>query len=37
MGKFSSIAASARQSVADGVFEVGVLREAGFLGLTRPV
>jgi acyl-CoA synthetase (AMP-forming)/AMP-acid ligase II len=36
MGKFSSIAASARQSVADGVFEVGVLREAGILGLTRP-
>jgi acyl-CoA synthetase (AMP-forming)/AMP-acid ligase II len=36
MGKLSSIASSARQSVADGVFEVKVLHEAGILGIHRP-
>jgi acyl-CoA synthetase (AMP-forming)/AMP-acid ligase II len=36
MGKLSSIASSARQSVADAAFEAKVLREAGILGLHRP-
>ncbi|HEX6754116.1 MAG TPA: AMP-binding protein [Solirubrobacterales bacterium] len=36
MGKLGSIAAGARQSVSDSVFEVKVLREAGVLGLSRP-
>ncbi len=36
MGKLGSIAAGARQSVSDSVFEVKVLREAGILGLSRP-
>ncbi len=36
MGRLSSIASSARQSVADAVFEAKVLREAGILGLERP-
>jgi acyl-CoA synthetase (AMP-forming)/AMP-acid ligase II len=36
MGRLSSIASSARQSVADAVFEARVLREAGVLGLERP-
>ncbi|MGB7587288.1 MAG: acyl-CoA synthetase [Solirubrobacterales bacterium] len=36
MGKLSSLASSARQSVADAVFEAKVLREAGILGPVRP-
>jgi acyl-CoA synthetase (AMP-forming)/AMP-acid ligase II len=36
MGTVGSIASSARQSVADSVFEARVLREAGILGLLRP-
>jgi acyl-CoA synthetase (AMP-forming)/AMP-acid ligase II len=36
MGRLSSIAAAARQSVADSAFEARVLREAGILGLLRP-
>jgi len=36
MGRISSIASSARQSVADTVFEARVLREAGILGAVRP-
>jgi fatty-acyl-CoA synthase len=36
MGILSSIASSARQSVADSVFELKVLREAGVVGLHRP-
>jgi acyl-CoA synthetase (AMP-forming)/AMP-acid ligase II len=36
MGRLSSIAASARQSVSDAVFELKVLREAGVVGLERP-
>jgi fatty-acyl-CoA synthase len=36
MGTLKSIAASARQSVADSVFEAKVLHEAGILGLHRP-
>jgi fatty-acyl-CoA synthase len=36
MGKLSSIASAARQSVADMAFEAKVLREAGILGLHRP-
>jgi fatty-acyl-CoA synthase len=36
MGTLKSIAASARQSVADSVFEAKVLHEAGVLGLHRP-
>jgi len=36
MGSLSSIASSARQSIADAVFEAKVLREAGILGLERP-
>ncbi len=36
MAKIGSIAAGVRQSVADSVFEVKVLREAGIVGLVRP-
>jgi len=36
MGRISSIASSAKQSVADVVFEARVLREAGILGAVRP-
>jgi acyl-CoA synthetase (AMP-forming)/AMP-acid ligase II len=36
MGILKSIASSARQSVADSVFEAKVLREAGIVGLVRP-
>jgi len=36
MGKLGSIAATARQAVADKAFEIGVLREAGVLGMHRP-
>jgi fatty-acyl-CoA synthase len=36
MGKLSSIASGIRRSAADMAFEVGVLREAGILGLERP-
>jgi acyl-CoA synthetase (AMP-forming)/AMP-acid ligase II len=36
MGRISSIASSARQSVADVAFEARVLREAGILGTIRP-
>jgi acyl-CoA synthetase (AMP-forming)/AMP-acid ligase II len=36
MGRLSSIAAAARQSVTDSAFEARVLREAGILGLLRP-
>jgi acyl-CoA synthetase (AMP-forming)/AMP-acid ligase II len=36
MGTIGSIASSARQSVADSIFEVKVLREAGVVGLVRP-
>ena len=36
MGKLGSIAAAARQKASDKAFEVGVLREAGILGLHRP-
>jgi acyl-CoA synthetase (AMP-forming)/AMP-acid ligase II len=36
MGTLGSIAAGARQSVSDAVFEAKVLREAGVLGLSRP-
>ena len=36
MPTLSSIAASARQSVSDGVFELKVLRESGILGLSAP-
>jgi fatty-acyl-CoA synthase len=36
MGRLSSIASSARQSVSDAVFEAKVLREAGVVGLSRP-
>ena len=36
MGTIGSIAASARQSVADSIFEVKVLREAGILAPSRP-
>ncbi len=36
MGRISSIASSARQSVADAVFETRVLHEAGILGAVRP-
>ncbi len=36
MGMLKSIAASARQSVSDSVFEAKVLHEAGVVGLVRP-
>jgi acyl-CoA synthetase (AMP-forming)/AMP-acid ligase II len=36
MGMLKSIATSARQSVADSVFEAKVLHEAGIVGLVRP-
>jgi acyl-CoA synthetase (AMP-forming)/AMP-acid ligase II len=36
MGMLNSIAASARQSVSDGIFEAKVLHEAGIVGLVRP-
>jgi acyl-CoA synthetase (AMP-forming)/AMP-acid ligase II len=36
MGRLSSIAASARHSVSDSMFEAKVLRESGILGLLRP-
>jgi acyl-CoA synthetase (AMP-forming)/AMP-acid ligase II len=36
MGMMKSIAASARQSVTDSVFEAKVLHEAGIVGLVRP-
>jgi acyl-CoA synthetase (AMP-forming)/AMP-acid ligase II len=36
MGKLGSIAVSARRSLADKRFEVGVLRNAGIVGLVRP-
>jgi hypothetical protein len=36
MGTFSSIAARARQSASDSIFEARVLREAGIVGLVRP-
>jgi acyl-CoA synthetase (AMP-forming)/AMP-acid ligase II len=36
MGMLKSIAASARQSVSDSVFEARVLHEAGIVGLVRP-
>jgi acyl-CoA synthetase (AMP-forming)/AMP-acid ligase II len=36
MGKIGSIAAGVRQSVADSIFEVKVLRESGVVGLLRP-
>jgi fatty-acyl-CoA synthase len=36
MGRLHSIASSARQSVADSIFEVKVLRESGIVGLVRP-
>ena len=36
MGKIGSIASSVRQSVADSIFEVKVLRESGVVGLVRP-
>jgi acyl-CoA synthetase (AMP-forming)/AMP-acid ligase II len=36
MGTFSSIAARARQSASDSIFEAKVLREAGIVGLMRP-
>jgi acyl-CoA synthetase (AMP-forming)/AMP-acid ligase II len=36
MGKLNSIASSVRQSVADSIFEVKVLHEAGIVGLVRP-
>jgi len=36
MGTFSSIAARARQSASDSIFEAKVLREAGIVGLVRP-
>ncbi|MDX6610014.1 MAG: hypothetical protein QOF85_1939 [Solirubrobacterales bacterium] len=36
MGMLKSIAASARQSVSDSVFEAKVLHEAGIVGLVRP-
>jgi acyl-CoA synthetase (AMP-forming)/AMP-acid ligase II len=36
MAKIGSIAAGVRQSVADSIFEVKVLREAGIVGLVRP-
>jgi acyl-CoA synthetase (AMP-forming)/AMP-acid ligase II len=36
MGKLASIAAAARQAASDKAFELGVLREAGILGLHRP-
>jgi len=36
MGKLGSIAAAVRQTASDKAFEVGVLREAGILGLHRP-
>lgn len=36
MGLLKSIAASARQSVSDSVFEAKVLHEAGIVGLVRP-
>jgi fatty-acyl-CoA synthase len=36
MGKLSSIASSARQSVSDAAFEVKVLHESGILGIHRP-
>jgi len=36
MGMLSSLASSARKSVADSVFEAKVLHEAGIVGLTRP-
>jgi acyl-CoA synthetase (AMP-forming)/AMP-acid ligase II len=36
MGRLSSIASGARQSVSDSIFEVKVLRESGIVGLLRP-
>ena len=36
MGTLSSMASSARQSIADAAFEAKVLHEAGILGLHRP-
>ncbi len=36
MGKLTSIASAARQSLADGLFEARVLREAGIVGVVRP-
>jgi acyl-CoA synthetase (AMP-forming)/AMP-acid ligase II len=36
MGRLNSIAASARQSVSDSIFEVKVLHESGIVGLLRP-
>jgi len=36
MGKLGSIATAVRQTASDKAFEVGVLREAGILGLHRP-
>ncbi len=36
MGKLDSIAAGVRQAASDKAFEIGVLREAGVLGLHRP-
>ncbi len=36
MGTISSIASGVRQSVADSIFEVKVLRESGIVGLVRP-
>ncbi len=36
MGRLNSIAASARQSVSDSIFEVKVLHEAGIVGPLRP-
>ena len=36
MGRLGSIAAVARQKASDKAFEIGVLREAGVLGLHRP-
>jgi fatty-acyl-CoA synthase len=36
MAKLSSMVSSARQSVADSIFEAKVLREAGIVGLMRP-
>jgi acyl-CoA synthetase (AMP-forming)/AMP-acid ligase II len=36
MGRLGSIAAAARQKASDKAFEIGVLREAGVLGLHRP-
>lgn len=36
MGRLSSIASGARQSVSDSIFEAKVLHEAGIVGLVRP-